>query len=284
MRDAGGKKSDTDDLKGPVKISIVVPTYNQKEYLGACLDSIYFQDYPNLEIVVVDDCSTDGTEELLHEFARSVAIEKVSYASRYDDAADVVRRVAHPRYPQHGRELVILRNADNRGSTRTYNRGFRACTGEYCTYVASDDLCHPTMVSTLARVLDSGIADFVYSDMYIIDDAGRILREFRLPDYSFEACFADWYLCGVSKLYRRDLHSKTGYYDEEYLANDHELYQRFALAGVRFEHVPSVLYSVRSHAGREVNVHSESNWNRLMEESKSLVRRARLASAGALGA
>lgn len=89
---------------------------------------------------------------------------------------------------------------------------------------------------------------------------------------------------GVSKLYRRELHLKTGYYDEDYLANDHELYQRFALDGVRFAHVRSVLYSVRSHAGREVNVHSESNWTRLMQESKSLVRQARLASTGVLGA
>ena len=50
---------------------------------------------------------------------------------------------------------------------------------------------------------------------------------------------------------------------------------RFALGGVRFTHIAKTLYSVRTHAGREVNVHSSSNWGKLLDESRSLVRRAR---------
>ncbi len=257
------------------KISVIVPTYNQAQYLGPCLDSIYFQDHPNLEIIVVNDCSTDETAQVLEEFAAAVTGEAVSYAARLDEKTDVIERVYHPRYRQDGRELVVLHNERNLGSTPTYNRGFRRATGDYCTYIASDDICHPMMMSTLAGPLEADAADFVYSDTFIIDDAGRILREFKLPDYSFEACFQDWYLCGVSKLYRRALHEQIGYYDERFLANDHELYQRFALAGVRFHHIPHTLYSIRSHEGREVNVHSRSNWARLLDESRGLVREAR---------
>jgi glycosyltransferase involved in cell wall biosynthesis len=257
------------------KISVVVPTYNQVQYLGACLDSIYFQDYPNLEIVVVDDCSTDGTAELIHEFVQDVKSQEVSFAAYYDDEKDDIVRQIHPRYPQGGRELKIICNNLNMGSTRTYNRGFIESTGTYCTYVASDDLCHPAMLSTLAKVLDTRAVDFVYSDMVIIDDNGRILREFRLPAYSFEESFCKWYLCGVSKLYRRELHHTLGYYNEEFLANDHELYLRFAMNGVRFQHIPKILYSVRSHENREENVHSPGNWSRLLKESCGLVKKAR---------
>ena len=57
--------------------------------------------------------------------------------------------------------------------------------------------------------------------MFIVDDQGRIIRQFQLPDYSFESCFQDWYLCGVAKLYRRALHERWGYYDEKLLAPDH---------------------------------------------------------------
>ena len=258
-------------------ISVIVPTYNQAAYLGPCLDSIWFQDAPNLEIIVVNDCSTDHTRQVLEEFEASVAGEKVSYAARYDEDADEIIRCEHPRYPAQGRRLVVLHNERNMGSTRTYNRGFQAATGDYCTYIASDDLCHPLMLSTLAAPLDADEADFAYSDMFVFDDQGRILREFQLPDYDFSASFCDWYLCGVSKLYRRALHESFGWYNNDFLANDHELYLRFALGGVRFRHVRKTLYSVRTHANREVNVHSSSSWAKLLEESKSLVRKARAA-------
>lgn len=261
-------------------VSLVVPTYNQAQYLGTCLDSIWFQDYPNLEIVVVYDCPTDGTREVLDAFQKGVECETVSYASYFNEATGEVERTHHPRYRREGRKLRVIFSEQRLGATRAYNEGFKAATGVYCTYVASDDICHPAMVSELATPLRAGRADFTYSDMFVVDDAGRILREFKVPDYSFGACFGDWYLCGVSKLYRRELHERLGFYDPAYVANDHEMYLRFALAGVRFEHVPKTLYSVRTHEGREIDVHSEESIRRLFGESCRLVRAARETARG----
>ncbi|MEW5772162.1 MAG: glycosyltransferase [Thermodesulfobacteriota bacterium] len=259
------------------KVSMIVPSYNQVQYLGACLDSIWFQEYPDIEIVVVYEDSSDGTHEFLQDYVRAVLSETASYASRYDENTDAVERTVHPRWPQEGRELVLLRNEDRRGSTWAYNRGFAAATGEYVTYVASDDLCHPRMIAELAAPLAADLADFVYSDMFVIDDAGRILRRFSLPDYDFAASFGEWYLCGVSKLYRRSLLERFGPMADGFLANDHEQYQRFALGGARFLHLPTVLYSVRSHEGRAVDVHSADNREKLLAESKALVLKARRA-------
>ncbi|MGE4291037.1 MAG: glycosyltransferase family 2 protein [Desulfovibrio sp.] len=262
-------------MTSPALVSMIVPTYNQARYLGPCLDSIWFQDHPNLEIIVVNDCSTDETAQVLEEFARQVESQQVSHASYYNEATDEIERTWHDRYPKAGRSLRILHNERNRGSTPTYNRGFQAATGDYCTYIASDDICHPQMVSTLAGPLDRDEADFVYSDTFIFDDAGRILREFKLPDYDFKTSFQDWYLCGVSKLYRRSLHETFGWYDNDYLANDHEFYLRIALGGARFKHIAKTLYSIRTHENREVNVHSSSNWGKLLNESKRLALKAR---------
>jgi len=83
--------------KNAEKVSVVVPTFNQASYLGACLDAVYFQSYPNLEIVVVNDCSTDETIQVLEEFVRSVGQETVSYASRYNEESDTIERTIHPR-------------------------------------------------------------------------------------------------------------------------------------------------------------------------------------------
>lgn len=76
----------------------------------------------------------------------------------------------------------MLLNEKNLGSTATYNRGFRAATGTYCSFVASDDICHPHMYSTLVRALEREKADFAYADVFVIDDAQRALREFSLLD------------------------------------------------------------------------------------------------------
>lgn len=272
-------KADDKSAISMPKISMIVPTYNQVRYLGACLDSIWFQEYPDIEIIVVNDCSSDGTQAFLEDYTRAVRVETASYASGYDEVTNEVERTEHLRWPQEGRELIVLHNERNMGSTWTYNRGFAAATGDYVTYIASDDLCHPRMSAELAAPLIDDRADFVYSDMFIIDDAGRIMRRFSLPAYNFPRSFGNWYLCGVSKLYRRSLLDRFGPMNVDFLANDHEQYLRFALGGVRFLHLPTVLYSVRSHAKRNVGVHSSTTWQKLMEESKSLVRQARTAMA-----
>ena len=260
--------------KAAKRISVVVPTYNQAEYLWACLDSIWFQDYPDIEIIVVADPSPDNTAEVLAAYRRAVENDRVSHAVRLE-ADGSVSRAEFPRYRAEGRRLIICESETRLGHTPSYNKGFKLASGEYCTYVASDDICHPQMLSEMSRYLDSNEADFIYSDMFVVDDDMCILREFKLPDYSFEASFCDWYMCGVSKLYRRSLHEQFGYYDNAYTANDHECYLRFVLGGARFKHIPKVLYSVRSHDQRSSDVHSEASWKKLFAESSSLVERAR---------
>ena len=256
------------------KVSIVVPTYNQVQYVRATLDHIFHQDHPNLEIIVTDDGSTDGTREALVEFQEAVGSDKASFASRLAPGGKVEREV-HARYPRN-RELRLLLHEENVGATRNYNRGFDGVTGEYCTFIAGDDLPHPEMNSSLVRVLEESDADFAYSDMHIVDDAGHILRKFALPEYSFERSFADWYLCGVSKLFRSRL-LESDRFDPRYgLANYYDLFSRFAMRGARFIHVPRVLYSVRHHGpDRKTGLHSAANEIRILEESAMVAGRAR---------
>ncbi len=264
-----------------MKLSVIVPVYNQGEYLAGCLDSIWFQDYDGeIEIIVVNDGSTDDTARVLKDYATRLPTDVVSYASRYDAETDVLERVRHPRFPEEGRSLAVIEHARNKGLAPALNTGFRAATGRACTYVPADDWCFPDMLAELAAPLARGEADFSFSDMLIVNDAFRVVRRFSLPDYSFERSFADWYLCGVSKLYRRGLHERFGWYDEDLLAHDHELFQRFAMGGAAFVHVPKALMAVRDHAERERDIHAPDNWSRLLEESKrlTLAARARLAA------
>ncbi|WP_243438750.1 glycosyltransferase family 2 protein [Fundidesulfovibrio soli] len=263
---------------------MVVPAYNQGRYLAACLDSLWFQDHPDLEIIVVEDGSTDDTPWVLAEYRRALEQDEASYASRYIPETDTLERAHHPRYPKAGRSLRVIEHGRNRGLAAALNTGMAAATGQAVSYVPADDWCMANMFSELARALDEAPAraraDFAYADMLIVDDAFRVTRRFDLPDYSFERSFADWYLCGNCKLYRRELHERFGYYDEALLAHDHDLFQRFALGGAKFVHVPKALMAVRDHAQRQVDIHAPSNWSRLIGESKRLALEARRHMAG----
>jgi glycosyltransferase involved in cell wall biosynthesis len=258
------------------RISVIVPTYNQSLYLPLCLDSIWFQDWQDLEIIVVNDGSIDVTRDVLEAYMKTVASERVSYACNYNEETDVVERYEHLRYPPDGRDLCIIHHQENKGLGAALNTGLRTATGEYCTFIASDDILLPSAMSELADALEGSNADFAYADLHIVDDDGRILRKFSFPEYSFKNSFCRWYLCGVCKLYRRELHDRIGYYDEKIKPQDHEMFLRFAMNGARFLHLPKVLAHVRIHDGdRRVENHSPANWSRLYAESAYLVMKAR---------
>jgi len=258
------------------KTSIIIPTFNQVKYLPACVDHCLFQTYPNLEIIIVDGGSTDGTKKYLKTLREEIRARCVTPVVAMDEDGRIVRE-SHPVYAREGREIVILSFPRDIGATRTYNEGLRRATGEYCTYVVGDDLPHPHMIEELVSALEATGADFVYSDMNLVDDNGRILRQMMMPDYDFERCFAKWYHIGVSHLYKTEWHEKVGFMDERYCsANDYDHYLRFAMAGARFYHLPKVLYSVRYHGdSRRTGQHTDHRYANLIEESKRCARKAR---------
>jgi glycosyltransferase involved in cell wall biosynthesis len=262
------------------KISVIIPSYNHAKYIESCLDSIYFQNYPNIEMIIVDDHSNDNSQEVISKWIANTKTAEVSFASKYDFQNNIIQRHFSKRYHIPGRTIIFIKNIFNIGSTQNYNIGFKNASGDYCTFVASDDIVHPQLLSTLARPLDRDEADFVYCDMFIVNDQMHILREFKLPDYSFERSFCDWYLCGVAKLYRRTLHLEHGYYDESALADDHECYLRFAMKGARFLHIAKTMYSIRSHHERSTGLHSKERFEALLEYSKILTIKARAWLAG----
>lgn len=99
-------------------VSIAVIAYNQRKFLGELLDSILSQDYPNLEVIVADDASTDGTPEFCEEYER-----------------------------RHPGRVVWLLAKENGGITANSNAGLLRCTGEYFCFVGGDDLFLPGKIS-----------------------------------------------------------------------------------------------------------------------------------------
>lgn len=257
------------------KVSIVIPTFNQGQYLPACVDHCLFQTYPNLELIIVDGGSSDGTKKYLKKLKNEIESSYVTPVVGMSESGNILREKQRA-YPQN-RDVKIITFNEDIGATRTYNEGFSHITGKYCTYVVGDDLPHPYMIEDMANVLGNNDFDFIYSDMNLIEDSGCIVRQMRLPDYDFKKCFADWFHLGVSKLYRTELHEKVGFMDESYTAaNDYDHYLRFAMADCRFYHLSRILYSIRWHGPeRKTGQHTKTSYNSLLEESKKCAERAR---------
>ncbi|MCT9825287.1 glycosyltransferase involved in cell wall biosynthesis [Pseudomonas sp. TE36184] len=107
------------------KISVMVPVYNSKEYLQECLDSIFSQNYENFEVVVSDDASTDGGQEILKK-----------YAAQY-------------------KNMILLLNENNLGITDNCDQALQACDGKYIVLFAGDDVMLPGKLSMQVEFMES---------------------------------------------------------------------------------------------------------------------------------
>lgn len=257
--------------EGPV-VSIVVPTYNQAEYLPSCLDSIMNQSYPNIEVIIANDASTDNTREVFEDYMGGLG-GKAEIVTDYID--NEVVREAMLRYSDSNVSIVYLENNKNLGVSGNYNRGFSEAKGRYVKFMPSDDMLLPNHVETLMKALEDGF-DFAYSDFVLVDDMLRTELMYTLPEYDFKTCLARWYRLGPSHLFRKSLFEKNGGFSGEYkLANDYDLFLRFAMSGAKFVRVPAILYYKRSHKKRRVGQWSPDNYSLIIEESVRCAARAR---------
>lgn len=122
----------------PPLVSVVVPAYCHAEFIEDCLRSIHAQTYSEIELIVVDDLSTDDT------FARAEALLQGDFAARF-------------------RRVVLLRNERNLGAHDAINRGIAESRGSHVTLINSDDLYHPDRVSALMAALAETGAELGFS-------------------------------------------------------------------------------------------------------------------------
>lgn len=129
-------------------ISVALATYNGEPYLRAQLDSIFSQSYSEVEVVAVDDGSSDGTLAILREYART-------------------------------HRLRVVQNDHNLGFVRNFEKTLSLCTGDFIALADQDDIWYPDKLERLRPLLDKSL--LVYSDADLIDEGGRALGT-RLRD------------------------------------------------------------------------------------------------------
>lgn len=172
-------------------VSVLVAVYNVEEYLIRCLESVISQTYKDLEIVLVDDGSTDSSGSICEE-----------YADR-DDRIKVIHQ-------------------ENEGLSSARNAGLRAATGDYILMIDGDDALHPQMIEILYNLITSGDYDFsmCYGEkIFDLSDYEKywkynyLLDKYTVKELSSDSCMRGLYVSkeGINyavvwnKLYKRSL-------------------------------------------------------------------------------
>lgn len=133
------------------KISVIVPVYNTEKYLRKCLDSLIFQTLEEIEVVAVNDGSTDGSKDILEE-----------YKAKYPEKMQLVHK-------------------ENGGQATARNLALKLCKGEYIGFLDSDDFVKSDMFEKMYQAAVENHADYVacgYTDITYEDDKEVILQEY----------------------------------------------------------------------------------------------------------
>jgi glycosyltransferase involved in cell wall biosynthesis len=199
------------------RISIVTPSYNQAQFLEETLRSVLLQNYPNLEYIVMDGGSNDGS-------------------------VDIIRK-----YEKH---LAYWTSEKDGGAADAIAKGFERATGSIMAYLNSDDPYRPGAFSAVIRVFqEHPECDFVFGNTYWTDPGGSVLAERRqTPFWPASYLYGGADMQQPSTFWRRELYLKAGGADPSFaFAFDTDLFCRFIARGARFRHLNRFLSCYRIH-------------------------------------
>ncbi len=217
------------------KVSVIIPTYNRAGYIVKTLESVFAQTYTDYEVIVVDDGSTDDTEEVLK--------------------------------PYYDRIIYIRKENGGQGSAR--NVGIKLAKGEYVAFLDSDDLWLPEKLEIQVKFMDDNPeVGLVFSDFVVFyeDDTGCLIemRKVHLQgkELTFQSLFHRNFIPTLTVLVRKSCIDDVGLFDESrelIVGEDYEMWLRIAMR-YRLAHVPEVLAKYRHHDNNIVGTDLEKNY------------------------
>lgn len=197
------------------KVSIILPVYNGERYLEQSIRSVLNQTYTDLELVIVNDCSTDYTETIIMKFVNE------------------------------DKRVKYIRNDENMKLPGSLNVGFSHATGEYYTWTSDDNMYRNDAIATMVKYLeDNPEIGMVYSDYTVINENGDMVKEIvgHTPEYIVAAN-----VVGACFMYRKEVAHAVGNYDvSAFLIEDYDYWIRIYLS-TKVAKIERDLYYYREH-------------------------------------
>lgn len=204
-----------------MKISIITVVYNNKETIQDAINSVLSQDYDNIEYIIVDGASTDGTVEAIKEAIKRYTERSIKFISEKDD-----------------------------GIYDAMNKGVALATGEVVGLLNGDDVYADNLVlKKVAGVFTNRSVDVCYADLVYVDkyDLNKVVRYWKSSDYHDSLFSKGWAPPHPTFFVRRKVYEKYGVFDLSYsMGNDVDLMMRFLEKyKLKSVYVPDVLVKMR---------------------------------------
>ena len=217
-----------------MKVSIITAVRNGAATISAALESVAGQTYPDIEHIVVDGLSTDGT-------------------------MDVVR--------QHSARLAKVVSEADEGIYDAFNKGLRLATGDIVAFLNADDVyAGPTVVQAVDEVFQRSQTSAVFGDVDFVrpEDPGRVVRHYSSRNFSARRLRYGWMPAHPSLFLERRLIDRFGGFDPTYrIAGDFELVARlFGRERIDFQYVPRVFVTMRTGGASTRGIRSTMTINR----------------------
>ncbi len=205
-------------------VSVICLCYNHERFIREALDSVLAQTYPNIEVIIVDDCSTDNSVSIINSYLQQ--------------------------YPQ----IRFISTGQNIGNCAAFNKGLKASAGEFIIDFATDDVLLPDRVEKQVAAFAALDASYgvVYSDAEYINDNSQHLY-YHSQKYTYTASgdvFADvigrYFICPPTMLMRREVFDYLGGYDESLAYEDFDFWVRSARK-YKYYYLPEVTTKRRVH-------------------------------------
>lgn len=196
-------------------VSIILPVWNGEKYLAQAIEAILKQSYVDFELILVNDFSTDSTQEI----------------------------IAH--YVKIDSRIHCINNPTNLKLPESLNRGFKIAKGEWHTWTSDDNFMESNWLEDLLNFAIDSNSDFVYSDYNIVNEIGRTLRIAKVdePNQLYEGNCV-----GASFLYKAEITKSVGQYDSrKFMYEDFDYWVRIYLAGwdmKKFDTRPNYFYRI----------------------------------------
>jgi glycosyltransferase involved in cell wall biosynthesis len=206
--------------------SVVIPTYNRAAFIKPTLQSVLSQTYPNFEIIVVDNCSTDNTDQVLDSFIRAGLIKFIKHEQNFERA-------------------------------RSRNTGMKAARGDFLTLLDSDDYMYPNNLADAAKYARTHPDIKCFHNLFeFVNSGGKVLRRYPMPSLrnqrkaiaggNFMSCIGDFIHREIYQRYEFDTTP------ELIGAEDWDFWLR-VLADHQVGRIEKVNSGVLQHDGRSVN-------------------------------
>ena len=206
-----------------MKISIITITYNSAKTLPRALESVRSQTYGDIEHIIVDGASTDGTVEIIKNYSKGPS-DKVPSTKE-------VRWVSEP----------------DGGIYDALNKGIRMATGDVIGFLHSDDVLYsPDSIGQIAAAFESTKADVVYGDLQYCN-GDKVTRRWRSNAFKPSSLKFGWMPPHPTLYVRREVYEQVGEYDSWFrISADYDMILRIFTAGYKTHYIPQVLVSMET--------------------------------------